>query len=101
MFGKAWSGEPRTFYHFMGQQLRAVRQGPWKLHVGKSDDMKLEVPALFNLHTDLGESTNLAAEHPQIVAELQALAEKVRDDLGDTLTKRAGNNLRPPGKLHP
>jgi len=33
------------------------------------------------------------------VAQLTALAEIARDDLGDTLTKRKGRNVRQPGMV--
>jgi arylsulfatase A len=99
LMGQPWSGEPRTFYHFLGQQLRAVRRGPWKLHVGRSDNMQLAIPSLFNLDDDPAETSDLADQHPQVVKELQQLAEQVRNDLGDALTQRQGHNRRPPGRL--
>ena len=44
----------------------AVRQGDWKLH-GLRDDREL-----FNLAADPSERSDLAAEHPERVAELSA-----------------------------
>jgi hypothetical protein len=38
---------------------------------------------LFNLATDVGEKRNVAAQQPEIVTRLLALAEKARADLGD------------------
>jgi len=55
--------------------------------------------ALFNLKDDIGETRNLAAEHPEVVAKLLKFAEEARDDLGDTLTKRKGTNLRAVGTV--
>jgi arylsulfatase A len=55
--------------------------------------------ALFDLDSDIGETTNVAEKHPEVVARLQALAEKARDDLGDLATKRKGKNVRQPGRL--
>ena len=54
---------------------------------------------MYDLETDIGESTNVAAEHADVVARLEKLAESARDDLGDSLTKRKGKNVRLPGKL--
>jgi arylsulfatase len=54
--------------------------------------------ALYNLRNDPGESRDLAGEHPDVVARLEALAEPARLDLGDTLTGRKGASLRPPGR---
>jgi arylsulfatase len=58
---------------------------------------KIEL-SLYNLETDVGEATNVADRHPEVVRQLQDLAEKARADLGDSLTKRIGANLRPAGK---
>ena len=53
--------------------------------------------SLFNLKDDLGETKNVADQHPDIVARLQALAAEARADLGDSLTKAVGQNIRPAG----
>lgn len=55
--------------------------------------------SLFNLHDDIGESKNVAEQNPDIVARLQALAGQARDDLGDSLTKAVGKNVRPVGRV--
>jgi len=80
-----------AFYYFRGLKLEAVRSGPWKLN--------LQSGALYNLDTDLGESTSVAAANAEVVERLRALAERTRDDLGlDGL----GPGCRPPGRdLHP
>ncbi len=51
--------------------------------------------SLFDLSSDPGESRNVADEHPDVVARLEALAEKARTDLGDALTNRTGSGVRP------
>jgi hypothetical protein len=43
---------------------------------------------LYNLETDLGERTNVAAQHPMVVQRLQLLADRMRQDLGDSLRKK-------------
>jgi arylsulfatase A len=58
------------FYEQGGKQ--AVRQGDWKavrLNALTPDDAVVE---LYNLETDLGEQTNVAREHPDIVERLTA-----------------------------
>ncbi len=55
--------------------------------------------SLFDLTSDPGETRNVATEHPEIVADLEALAETARADLGDSLSKRPGPGVRPCGKL--
>lgn len=37
-------------------------------------------PQLYDLRTDLGETRNVAAEHPERVAELSALLQKIKDE---------------------
>jgi arylsulfatase A-like enzyme len=53
-----------------------VRRGRWKLIVKAKAE-----PELFNLENDLGEQKNVAAEHPELVAELkQRLADVAARD---------------------
>ncbi|MBL9199679.1 MAG: sulfatase [Opitutaceae bacterium] len=65
----------------------------------KYEQHTLTAAALFDLRADLGEASDIAAAHPKVVADLIAFAEKCRDDLGDSLTKRAGRGTREPGRL--
>jgi arylsulfatase A-like enzyme len=55
-------------------------------------------PALFNLKDDPGELRNVAAAHPEIVAQLQEVVGRARADLGDSLTGAKGANVRPAGR---
>ena len=54
--------------------------------------------ALFDLANDVGETTDVKGDHPAIVAELEALAERARAVLGDSATKREGSGVREPGR---
>lgn len=101
------------FGQWTGAQLEAVRSGPWKLilphtyrTLGSNSPGKDGIPAkyqprivaepeLYNLHDDIGEQRNVAAEHPAVVQRLLKLADQCRDDLGDTIIKREGKGLRP------
>jgi arylsulfatase A len=65
------------FIHYSaGGQADGIRQGEWKLllksnsALGKNN--KSSGPLLFHLSEDISESKNLAAEHPDKVAELTA-----------------------------
>lgn len=50
---------------------------------------------LFNLKKDPGETENVAHRQPDVVARLEKLAERMRTELGDSLTNRTGENIRP------
>jgi arylsulfatase len=54
--------------------------------------------SLFDLSTDPGETKDVAAEQPDVVKRLTALADEVRQDLGDRLTQTTGRGLRPVGQ---
>ena len=71
-------------------QLQCVRSGKWKLHLaldskkrnwGKPEGKKPQL--LFDLEKDVGESTDVSSDHPEVVKRLLALAEKARSELGD------------------
>ncbi|MCU0864509.1 MAG: sulfatase [Planctomycetes bacterium] len=104
--------------YYDGGQLQAVRDARWKLHFphryatlgggpggsnGRPAPYRTESIglALFDLRADPGETTDVAAAHPDVVARLQALAAAARADLGDKLTGTAGQGVRPAGKLLP
>ena len=70
-----------TFYYYRGFRLEAVRHGDWKLQL-PSEKKPSEKPSLFNLRTDIGEATDVAAANPSVVAQLQALIVAMKDDLG-------------------
>ena len=63
--------------------------------------VKLDREALYDLVHDIGEITDVSAQHPDIVKRLEAEAEKARADLGDALTNRPGPGHREPGRLAP
>ncbi len=104
-----------VYYYYWGQELQAIRSGQWKLHFphsypslgeprgsgGKPGPyvQKKIGQELFDLEADVGETTNVADQHPDVVKRLEDLAEQARDDLGDTRTKRKGKNVRPAGQL--
>jgi arylsulfatase A-like enzyme len=57
-------------------RVNAVRKGPWKL-IPKSNAQQ-PAPELYDLASDLGETKNVAAAHPELVTELQAILDKAR-----------------------
>jgi arylsulfatase A-like enzyme len=89
------------FYYFI-DQLQAVRAGPWKLYL-PLEHKRLNLgrktgpaaAALFDVRHDVGETCEVSAQHPQIVQQLLALAERARQDLGDV--DRDAPGQRPAG----
>ena len=56
----------------------------------------VETPkALFNLKNDPGETNNVLDQHPEVVEQIERLAERMRKELGDSLTGRSGDRIRP------
>jgi arylsulfatase A-like enzyme len=118
--GKPGSRNPHASYwcYFQENQLQAVTSGDgrWKLLLphtyrtlaGKPSrndgtpieyqQIKLETSELYDLANDVGETKNVAGEHPDVVLQLESEAEKARQELGDALTGRKGNGVREPGK---
>ena len=78
----------------------SLRQGVWKYIAapgsggwGKGGDQSQPIQ-LYNLASDIGESTNLAAEHPERVAQMQALLEKLITDGRSTSGTPQKNDVR-------
>jgi len=59
-----------------------IRKGPWKLLVGR----QYGGVRLYNIEQDVLETTDVAARHPEIVAELKVLLAKQKAD-GRTVTR--------------
>jgi len=107
-FGKA--NADKTFFYYLRVHLQAVRQNQWKLHlprdeepigaapfqrnthIAPTDRIGFDKPFLVDLEKDIGETTNVADDHPEVVEQLLALAESMRLDLGDF--DRVGKNMR-------
>jgi arylsulfatase A-like enzyme len=68
----------RAMFYYRGTALMAVRWGSWKAHYstqgayGESARERLahDPPLLFNLDVDPSERQNRAAEHPEVLAEI-------------------------------
>ena len=83
--------------------LPALRQGDWKLIFGQAGGgfgggaAKAEGTApraqLYNLASDLGETKNLAAEKPELVAELTAVMERLVNDGRSTPGAKQANDV--------
>ena len=120
--GEPNAKNPHDFYAFYYEQnqLQAISSGDgrWKLQLphkyrsiaGVTEkaqngipvlykQQSIEQPELYDLYTDISESKNVAAEHPDEVARLQKHAQAIRAELGDSLMKQPkGSGTREPGK---
>lgn len=74
------AGWERTLYYWSDTELRAVRKGPWKLHIRTNNQVDqptgardADPPELYNLETDPAEKRNVSGEHPEITKQLLAL----------------------------
>ncbi|MHC4202753.1 MAG: sulfatase family protein [Planctomycetota bacterium] len=109
MHGEAGAQSPTgTFLYYQHTHLQAVRSGRWKLHLPRpanppwtpnwarhidgKDVFDIKKPMLFDLAEDIGERSDVASAHPEVVGRLLDAARRARDDIGDY--DRAGRNAR-------
>lgn len=107
------NGEPNAnprdeLFYYYGENLIAVRKGNWKLVFPHEHRSYINVEPGKNLHPgpygkgiaglelydleyDIGETTDLAAQFPEVVKDLEKLSESARTTLGDKLTERVGS----------
>ncbi len=104
-------------YYYRQNSLEAVRKADWKLvfeHPGRTYEGSLPgkdgqpgpapenhpfPKALYNLARDPGERYNVLEQNPDIVSELEKVADAAREDLGDDIQKKEGKNRRPSGRI--
>ncbi|NLE59344.1 MAG: hypothetical protein GX616_13365, partial [Planctomycetes bacterium] len=115
--GRPGGHSPQEAYHFYwGDELQAVRMGRWKLHFphryrtlgnrkagtgGKPEPYEQADVALtlFDIENDAGETIDVKGKHPDVVAAIEKLADRMREDLGDSARKMAGSGRRPVGRV--
>ena len=106
------------FFYYHTNSLHGVRYGDWKMYfphryrtlngrIGKDDGqpikyeyIDLKEMELYNLNDDPGETTNLYANHPEIVKKIKLLADKKRKEIGDDLKGITGLENRPIGTVN-
>ena len=80
LLGKDSQGARQTFLY----RNNGIRRGKWKYLKAKHnvygyarDRKRAEVEELYDLDADIGETKNLAADNPELIAELKQLMEKI------------------------
>ncbi len=107
LLGQSTQSPHEAHFYFASTSLQAVRSGPWKLAIvpqyeGKGHFSEAEagvgkpfVPRLYNLEEDVGETTDVAAKHPDVVTRLLGYTAEMEGDLG--VNKKNGPGVREPG----
>ena len=81
--GESEQGRDVVFY-YRGTRLFAVRKGPWKMHFitqsayVRDEPVPHDPPALYHLEHDPSEQFNVAADHPDVIAEIMQEVERHR-----------------------
>lgn len=94
-------------YYFDGNELQAVREGPWKMAIAPQREQNRPAgqrqepstgpfPKLYHLEKDLGETTDVASEHPDVIERLRRHVARMDADLGG---RGVGPGVRPPGRV--
>lgn len=109
------SPQEAYFFYFADNQLQGVLYNQWKLvyphsyqsmngrpggqdgQLGSYETLQVEGIELYNLENDVGEQNNVATENPEVIATIEALANEMRTDLGDSLRNMEGSGRRPTG----
>ena len=109
------SPQEAYFFYYRVNELHAVRSGDWKLYFphryrsmngqtpgkdgipGDYIQIDLKEQELYNLVNDERETTNVASQYPEIVKQLNDLADQMRAKLGDNLSgMKSGSETREP-----
>lgn len=118
-----WTGESTEspheayYYYYHVNELHGVRYQNWKMYFphryrtlnGRPggtngepvnyDYNTIDQIELYDLSKDISETTDVAADHPEVVAKIKSLADGMRAELGDKLYDQVGVGNRPIGKV--
>ena len=102
-------------YYFNKNDLEAITDGTYKLVFphryvtygayepgndgmpGKLINADVHIPELYDLRRDPGERYNVLGQNLEVAAKLMKAADKMREELGDNLTRVKGTEKREPG----
>jgi arylsulfatase A-like enzyme len=107
------------FFYYNRNELHAMRSGKWKLNFphsyrtmegrepgkdgipGKYDYSATIGLELFDLESDIAETTDVSSQYPEVMERLMKLADAKRAELGDALQGVEGFGKREPGRSTP
>jgi arylsulfatase A-like enzyme len=111
LLGQSKESAREAHYYFSGYNLRAVRQGRWKLALvpqPEGNNIKKGPKTgdglrLYDLDAEIGEQTDVAAQHPEVVVKLKALADKMSAEIGGTspTARRPAGEVKGAKTLYP
>ena len=111
LLGQSKESAREAHYYFSGYNLQAVRQGRWKLALApqpegmnnKNGPKVADGLRLYDLDAEIGEQTDVAAQHPEVVAKLKALAEKMSAEIGgkEPTARRPAGEVKGAKTLYP
>ena len=111
LLGQSKDSAREAHYYFAAYDLQAVRQGRWKLALApQSEGMNAKKGPklaaglrLYDLDAEIGEQTDVAAQHPDIVAKLKALADKMAAEIGgkEPSARRPAGEVKGAKTLYP
>lgn len=105
------------YFYYHVNELHGIRYGKWKMYYpheyrtlngkegGKNglpvdyEYTTIDKVELYDLSTDISETTDVANKNPEIVARIQELGDKIRLELGDALTNVEGEGTRNIGHI--
>lgn len=112
--GAKSSLEREAMLYFDYVYLHCARLGPWKLHISRYNSMAynpppvdgrinlpLKHPELYHLPDDPDESYDVAPEHPEIVAEIQARIAKLIPTFPENIQKAYRDTMARPTRDKP
>lgn len=104
-------------YYYNKNDLEAVTDGMFKLvfphkyvtygayvpgndgQPGNLTNLELKKAEMYDLRRDPGERYDVITQYPEEAAKLMKIADEMRKDLGDNLTRVKGTGRREPGRL--
>jgi arylsulfatase A-like enzyme len=111
LLGQSKESAREAHYYFSGYNLQAVRQGRWKLALvpqPEGNNIKKGPKTgdglrLYDLDAEIGEQTDVAAQHPEVVVKLKALADKMSAEIGGTspTARRPAGEVKGAKTLYP